>query len=83
MALNIKSPETDRLARDLAAATGENITAAVSTALRERLARIRRRPKAGREHELDAIWQRASRLPPRLRATDDELLDYDDQGAFG
>lgn len=41
MRLNIKNPETDRLARELAAATGESITAAVTAAVRERLQRIR------------------------------------------
>jgi antitoxin VapB len=35
--LNIKNPETDRLARELAAATGESITTAVTIAIRERL----------------------------------------------
>ncbi len=39
MALNIKHPEADRLARELAARTGETITQAVLNALRERLKR--------------------------------------------
>ena len=37
MALSIKSDEADRLARELAAETGETLTEAVETALRERL----------------------------------------------
>lgn len=37
MRLTIKNKETDRLARELAAATGESITAAVTQAVRERL----------------------------------------------
>ena len=37
MALNIKSAETDRLARELAALTGESITEAVTRALELRL----------------------------------------------
>jgi len=41
MALNIKHPEAERLARELAAATGENLTEAVVNALRERLMRQR------------------------------------------
>ena len=41
MSMNIKNPETDRLARKLAAATGESITTAVTAAVRERLQRIR------------------------------------------
>ncbi|MFP6744902.1 MAG: type II toxin-antitoxin system VapB family antitoxin, partial [Alphaproteobacteria bacterium] len=35
MALNIKNPEVDRLARDLAARTGETITQAVIASLSE------------------------------------------------
>jgi antitoxin VapB len=41
MALSIKNPEADRLARELAAATGETLTEAVLNALRERLTRQR------------------------------------------
>ena len=43
MGLNIKDPTTDRLARQLAATTGESITVAARVAIEERLARIRRR----------------------------------------
>ena len=43
LALNIKDPETDRLARQLADLTDETITDAVKAALRERLERERRR----------------------------------------
>ena len=39
MALNIKNPETNRLAQELARRTGESITQAVTVALRERLER--------------------------------------------
>ncbi len=40
MALNIKNGEAEELARQLAAATGETLTGAVTSALRERLARV-------------------------------------------
>lgn len=43
MALSIKSPETDRLARELAELTGESITDTVATSLEARLAVERRR----------------------------------------
>ncbi len=39
MVLNIKDPEAERLARELAARTGETITETVVKALRERLKR--------------------------------------------
>jgi ribonuclease VapC len=41
MALSLKDPEADRLAREVAARTGETLTAAVIVALRERLARLK------------------------------------------
>lgn len=47
MALSIKTEEADRLARELAAATHESITQAVTVALRERLARVRTLPGPG------------------------------------
>ncbi len=43
MSLNIESDETCRLAGELARPTGETMTGAVTVALRERLARAKRR----------------------------------------
>ncbi len=40
MVLNIKDPETERLAAEVAALTGESKTGAVRTALRERKERL-------------------------------------------
>lgn len=40
MAMNIKDPEAERLATELAGRTGESKTAAIREALRERLARV-------------------------------------------
>jgi antitoxin VapB len=42
MALNIRSAEAERLAAELARQTGETSTEAVTKALRDRLARLRR-----------------------------------------
>lgn len=39
MSLNIKNPEADRLAHELARRTGESVTRAITIALRERLER--------------------------------------------
>ena len=41
MALNIRNPETDRLAREVANLTGETKTEAVTRALKDRLAHLR------------------------------------------
>ncbi|MDQ3382985.1 MAG: type II toxin-antitoxin system VapB family antitoxin, partial [Actinomycetota bacterium] len=45
MALNIKDPVTDRLARELARATGESITVSLRVAIEDRLRRIRARER--------------------------------------
>lgn len=42
MSLNIKNPETNRLARELARRTGESVTTAITVALKERLERKER-----------------------------------------
>jgi antitoxin VapB len=79
--LNIKDPEADRLARELAEATGESITAAARTALAERLARVRARGQASeREVELAAIVARGrARQVLDLRSAD-EIIGYDEHG---
>lgn len=81
MALSIKDPETDRLARELSAATGETLTVAVAVALRERLQRVRgavRTPDL--KAELAAIADRCAALPLIDERTPDEILGYDASG---
>ena len=65
MALNIKNPEVDALARRLANATGESITEVVLRALRERLQRAVNRLMYG---ERDDPYAVLSRLGRRLDA---------------
>jgi antitoxin VapB len=65
MPLSVKHPEADRLARELARATGETITDAVITALRERLER-EGTPTPSREEriaQLEAMSRRVAALP--------------------
>lgn len=84
VALNIKDPETDRLARELAAAVGESITVATRVALAERLARVRARQNtAGQAAELDAIIQRGRARAILDERTADEIVGYDDHGLPG
>ena len=40
MTINLKNDETERLSRELARTTGESLTAAITTAVRERLDRL-------------------------------------------
>jgi antitoxin VapB len=81
MALNIKSEETDRLARYLADVTGESLTEAITVALRERLARVegrRRAPALG--DEVRRIQARIAALPRLDGRSDEEILGYDAAG---
>ncbi|MBK7974088.1 MAG: type II toxin-antitoxin system VapB family antitoxin [Deltaproteobacteria bacterium] len=84
MALSIKDPEADRLARELARQTGESLTQAVVVALRERLQRERRR-RRGTDlgDELVAIAARCAALPVLDGRAADEILGYDDHGIPG
>jgi antitoxin VapB len=79
MALSIKTEEADRLARELAAATGESLTEAVTVAIRERLFRIRA--------DKDAYLERVRRLQEEFATarvidtrSDDEIIGYDEHG---
>jgi antitoxin VapB len=58
MALNIKDEETERLAREVAALTGESKTGAIRTALRERRERLALQRTAGdRERALRTLLE--------------------------
>ena len=84
MALNIKHAEADRLARELAAVTGESLTQAVVHALREELARQQRRPAPRTaKHLLQEARSRLARLPVRDARTADEIVGYDERGLPG
>lgn len=77
MVLSIKSVRADRLARELAALTGESITETVEAALEARLdVERRRRRVAG----LDDIVQRFGALPVLDGRTAEAILGYDDDG---
>jgi antitoxin VapB len=80
MPLNIKSDTADKLARRLAAQTGESITKAVEIALAERLERVQRR---GRSLEaLRELQAFATSLPLLDQRSDDEILGYDEFGRW-
>lgn len=81
MALNIRNPETERLAEELAKLTGETKTAAVTRALQDRLTRLRReRSQLSLADELDAIATQCASLPLKDGRTADEILGYDEHG---
>ena len=81
MALIIKHPEAELLARELAACTAKTLTEAVLTALRERLKREQsrvRNPKLA--DELRAISDRCGALPDLDTRTPEEIIGYDEHG---
>ena len=80
LALNIKNPEADRLARELAARTGETITETVVKALRERLKRETAKTPVGLKDEIMAISRRSGRLPRRTGQTPEQIIGYDEWG---
>jgi antitoxin VapB len=81
MALNIRNAEAEELAGALAKLTGETKTEAVTKALRDRLARLRRE-RSGRRlaDELDAIGLHCASLPIRNPRPAEEILGYDERG---
>ena len=80
MALNIKDPEVDRLARELAARTGKSITKAVRKALEEQLKREgRKNPISARETLLEISRRGAARMWATAES-EDEILGYDRDG---
>src|SRR5215468_9294950 len=84
MGLNIKNPETHRLAEELAKRTGESMTAAVTTAVRERLDRVRREQGDNLADRLLAIGKDcAKRLRAPFRSAAHDDLFYDDRGLPG
>lgn len=81
MGLNIKNEETHRLAQELAELTGESMTAAVTEAVRERLARLRGEHGGGLAERLLEIGREcAAHLKEPYRSVDHGELLYDDRG---
>ncbi|MDN5570089.1 MAG: type II toxin-antitoxin system VapB family antitoxin [Propionibacteriaceae bacterium] len=80
MALNIKDPETDALARALARETGETITEAVKLAMAERLARIRGRQRRATRPDLARFIERGRNRAILDARTPEEILGYDADG---
>ena len=81
MALNIRNRTTEELAATLASLTGETKTQAVTKALQDRLAKVRRR-RSGRNlgDELDEIAMHCASLPVLDDRGADVILGYDERG---
>jgi antitoxin VapB len=80
MALSIKSDEADRLAREVAAATGETLTDAVVGSLKERLERLRALQGPSPADRIRRLQREARELEVRDPRTPEEILGYDADG---
>ena len=80
MALSIKSAEAGRLARELAAETGETLTEAVVIALRERLDREQARRGVRMRTRLARLAADVAALPVADSRTPEEIIGYTDIG---
>jgi antitoxin VapB len=81
MAISIKSIETERLAREIAAKTGESLTGAVQKSLEERLERLKNnRRSQALATQLDDILRRVDEMSDLDSRTPDEIIGYDEDG---
>lgn len=81
MALSIKDPKTEQLARTLAERTGETITIATRRALEERLRRMGSEArKAALLEDMAASRRRWSALPVLDDRSADAIIGYDENG---
>ena len=81
MALNIRNPEVEQLASELARQSGESKTEAVAKALRDRLMRVRRERTHRRlADELEQIAEDCASLPVLDDRHAETILGYDETG---
>jgi len=81
MALNIKNEETQKLVQALAKLTGENMTAAITQAVRERLDRVREEHGTSLADRLVKIGKDcAAHLQEPYRTVDHGELLYNEKG---
>ncbi len=78
MALSIKSEIADRLARELAAVTGESLTEVVEVSLRERL--DRQGGRVGIAEKVRRLQRDVAELPVLDDRTADDIVGYDSDG---
>jgi antitoxin VapB len=81
MALSIRNPLAEKLAREVSTASGENMTQAIIHALEEKLERLRgRKTTTDTTREILKISQRCSALPDLDARTPEEILGYNQHG---
>jgi antitoxin VapB len=83
MGITLKTDKAVKLARQVAAETEESLTEAIARSLEERLERLKgRRSAPDLAETLIAIGRRCNSLPDLDTRGVDEILGYDEAGAF-
>jgi antitoxin VapB len=81
LALSIRNAKAEKLARELAAESGETITRAITQALKERLERLRgRSTPTDLVEDILRISKRCSDIPDQDKRSDEEILGYNSVG---
>lgn len=81
MSLTIRNPLIEKLARQIAAETGETLSDAIIHALEERLERLKGHNTAkDLADRIMKISLRCGALPDKDQRSADEILDYDERG---
>lgn len=81
MALSIKNDTTERLARQIARATGESLTEAIHKALEERWQQLAAKRRCGiLAGQIEDLLRRVDAMPSLDSRTEDEILGYDEHG---
>jgi antitoxin VapB len=82
MPLSIHNPKAEKLARELAAKTGETITQTIITALEDRMVRMQgKKAPMDLAEEIMKISERCSRIPDKDPRNAEQILNYDQKGA--
>ena len=83
MALSIRNPYAEQLARQVSSITEENITQTIIKALENRLESLKgKKTIVDVEQQILTISQRCSALPDRDNRTDEEILGYNKDGVW-
>jgi antitoxin VapB len=76
MGMNIKNATVEKLAKELAAETGETMTCAIQKALEERLQRLRReRDVEEKKRRIDELLDSLPPVPPGVTSDHSDLYD--------
>jgi len=76
MGMNIKNPVVERLARELASATGETMTSAIQHALEEKLERLQRdKDKEAQKRRVEEIIESFGPVPEGVTSDHSDLYD--------